>query len=66
MCAEGRRIESGSVCLTEPKQNDPKKFKRNTSPTNLEYKPREIMAENNTVCKTVRQKIYAVFYNIKY
>ena len=51
MCTEVRRIESRSVCLTEPKQNDPKILKRNS---NLEYKPREIMAENNIVCKTIR------------
>ena len=33
-------------------------------PTNLEYKPRGLMAENN-VCKTIRQELYAVVYNIK-
>ena len=33
-------------------------------PTNLEYKPRGLMAENN-VCKTKRQELYAVYYDIK-
>ena len=33
-------------------------------PTNLEYKPRGLMAENN-VCKMIRQELYAVVYNIK-
>ena len=33
-------------------------------PTNLEYKPRGLIAENN-VCKTIRQELYAVVYNIK-
>ena len=47
MCTDGRRIESRSVCLTKPKQSDPKKL-------NLEYKPCEIMVGNNIVCKTIR------------
>ena len=49
MCIEGRRIESRSVCLTERKQNDQKKSTRNSSPTNLECKPREVMTENNII-----------------
>ena len=64
MCTEGRRIESRSVCLKEPKQNYPKKITCNSFPTNLECKPCKIMAENN-VCETIRQKIYAAFYEIK-
>ena len=51
MCTKSRRIESRSVCLTEAKQNYAKKITCNPFPTNLEYKPREILAENNTVCK---------------
>ena len=58
MCTEGRRIESRSVCLTEPKQNNPKKYTRNSSPTNLVYKPRKAMAENSIVYKTIRLKRY--------
>ena len=54
---EGRRIESRSICLTKQKQNDPKKFTRNSSPTNFEYKPREVIAEYNIVRKTIREKI---------
>ena len=64
MCTEGRRIKSRSVCLTEPNQIIQKKFPHNSSPTNLECKPRGLIAEIN-VCKTIRQKIYVVFYNMK-
>ena len=32
------------------------------SPTNLGYKSRGLMAENN-VCKTIRQEIHAVYYD---
>ena len=35
----------------------------NYSPTNLEYKPCGLMAEN--VSKMIRQKIIAVYYDIK-
>ena len=41
------------------------KFMCDSSLTNLEYKPREIMAENYIVCKTIRQKINAVLYDIR-
>ena len=54
MCTEGRRVESRSVCLTEPKQNYSKKITPNSSPANLEYQPCEIMAENNVLCKIIR------------
>ena len=64
MCTEGRRIKSRSVCLTEPRQNDSKKISRNSSPTDLEYKSREVMAENNIVCETTRQKIYMLSFTI--
>ena len=37
----------------------------NYSPTNLEYKPCGLMAENSNVCKMIRQKIIAVYYDIK-
>ena len=44
-CIEDWGIESTPVCLTEPSQNYPKKKKipRNSSPTNLECKPRGLM-----------------------
>ena len=32
------------------------KITRYSSLTNLEYKPRGLMAENNNVCKTIRRK----------
>ena len=34
------------------------------TPTNLEYRPRGLMAENNN-CKMIRQGRYAVYYDIK-
>ena len=37
----------------------------NSSPTNLEYKPRGLMTENNIVSKTIKQEVYAVYYDIK-
>ena len=42
-----------------------KKNTINSSATNLGYKPVGLIAENNNVCKTIRQKIQAVFYDIK-
>ena len=65
MCTEGRRIESRSFCLTKPNQNHPNKIPRKTSLTHLECKPRGLMTETNNVCKTARQKMYAVFYDMK-
>ena len=62
MCTKDRRIESRSVCLTEPNQNSNKKFMCNSSPTNLECKPRGYNGRN--LCKTIRQGIYVVFYNM--
>ena len=62
MCTKDRKIENRSVCLTEPNQNSHKKFLRNSSPTNLECKPRGYNDKN--VCKTIRQGIYVVFYNM--
>ena len=40
-------------------------FTRNSTPTNLGCKPRGLITENNNVCKTIMQEIYAVYYNIK-
>ena len=40
------------------------KFPRNFSPTFLACMSRELMAEIN-VCKTITQKIYVVFYDMK-
>ena len=68
MCTKDKRIESRSVCLTnilgltEPNQNSHKKFLRKSSPTNLECKPRGYNDRN--VCKTIRQGIYVLFYNM--
>ena len=56
MCTEDNRTKSKSVGLPETKQNDPKKFMSNSSQTSLEHKPRGLMAENNIVYNTVRQK----------
>ena len=66
MCTEGRKIESRSACLTEPNQNYPKKNLRNSSLTSLECKPRGLMTEVHNVCKTIGQKIYATFYDMKW
>ena len=41
------------------------KITRDSSPTNLECKARGFMTESNNVCKTIRQEIYTVYYNIK-
>ena len=62
MCTKDRRIESRSACLTEPNQTSHKKFLRNSSPANLECKPRRYNDRN--VCKAIRQGIYVVFYNM--
>ena len=62
MCTKDRRIENRSVCLTEPNQNSHEKFLRKSSPTNLECKPRGYNDKN--VCKTIRQGIYVLFYNM--
>ena len=62
MYKKNKRIESRSVCLTEPNQNSHKKFLRNSSPKNLECKPHGYNDRN--VCKTIRQGIYVVFYNM--
>ena len=62
MCTKDRRTENRSVRLTELNQNSRKNFLLNSSPTNLEYKPRGYNDRN--VCKTIRQGIYAVFYNM--
>ena len=40
------------------------KSRISSSPTSLEYNPRGLITENN-VCKMIRPKIYAVFYDIK-
>ena len=64
MCAEGKRIESKLVCSTESKQND-QKITISSSPADLECEPRGLIAENNNVGKTIRQKIYEVIYDIK-
>ena len=66
MCSEGRRIESRSVCLTQPNQNYPKKNFRAALLQQIlnASKPRGLMTEIN-VCKTIRQKIYAIFYDMK-
>ena len=64
MYKNDKKIESRSVCLTEPNQNSQKKFLRNSSPTNLECKPRGYNDRN--VCKTIRQGIYVVFYNMNF
>ena len=37
---------------------------RNSAPTNCEYKPPHgFTAENNHVCKMIRQEIYSVYYD---
>ena len=40
-------------------------FMRNSTPRNLGYKSRVLIAENNNVCKTIRLGIYAVYYDMK-
>ena len=45
MCVVGRRLESKPVSLT--KQNDPKQ--NYSSPANVKYKPRGLIAANNNV-----------------
>ena len=48
------------------KQNDPKQnFAHYSSPANVKFEPRELMAENNNVYKTMRKKIYAIFVRYK-
>ena len=54
-------IESEPVSLT--KQNDPKQ--NYYFPANLKYKPRVLIAANKNVCRRIRKKIFAVFYDIK-
>ena len=56
----GRKIKSKPVSLT--KQNDPEQIY--SSPVNLKYKPRELMAANN-VYRVIRKKIFAVFERYK-
>ena len=41
------------------KQNDPKQ--NYSSPANLKYKPRGLIAANNNVYKTIKKKIFALF-----
>ena len=56
-----------SFCLTKTKQNDPKQaLPHNSTLTNLENEPLELMTENNNL-KKQENNIYAVFYgtNIK-
>ena len=61
MCVVCRRIERKPVSLT--KQNDPKQ--NYSSPVNLKYKSRGLLAANNNVYRMIRKKIFAVFYDIK-
>ena len=50
-----------SFCLTKAKQNDPKQaLPHNSTPTNLENEPLELMTENNNL-KKQENNIYAVF-----
>ena len=62
MCTRGQKGRECVSFLTGPNQNDPKKFTRNSSTINLEYKPRRLMPENDNVCKTIRQEIYDAFF----
>ena len=57
MCVVGRQIGSMSVSLT--KQDDAKQIY--SSPVNVKYKPRGLIAANNNVYTTIRKKIFAVF-----
>ena len=59
-CVVDRKIESKPVSLT--KQNDPKQ--NYSSPANLKYKPRVLIAANNNVYRTIRKKIFTVFFTI--
>ena len=52
----GRGIEGKKDSLA--KQNDPKQ--NYSSPANLKYKPRVLMAANNNVYRTIRKKVFAV------
>ena len=56
----GRKIKSKPVSLT--KQNDREQIY--SSPVNLKYKPRGLMAANN-VYRVIRKKIFAVFERYK-
>ena len=48
------------------KQNDPKQnFTHYSSPVNVEYELRGLMAEDNNVYKTIRKRIYAIFVRYK-
>ena len=64
MCTKDRRIESRSVCLTEPNQNSHKKFLRNSSPTNLECKPRGYNDRNvrkaGNICRFLQYELFKV------
>ena len=57
----GRGIEGKKDSLA--KQNDPKQ--NYSSPANLKYKPRVLMAANNNVYRTIRKKVFAVFLRYK-
>ena len=57
----GRGIESKPVSLT--KQNDPKQ--NYSFPLNLKYKSRVLIAANNNVYRTIREKMFAVFLQYK-
>ena len=57
----GRGIEGKKDSLA--KQNDPKQ--NYSSPANLKYKPRVLIAENNNVYRTIRKKIFALFLRYK-
>ena len=58
MYVVGCRIESKPLSLT--KQNNPKQS--HPFPENLIHKPRGLMAANNNVYRTIRKKIFAVFF----
>ena len=57
----GRGIESKPDSLT--KQNDPKQ--NYSFPLNLKYKSRVLIAANNNVYRTIREKMFAVFLQYK-
>ena len=61
MCVLGRMIERKPVSLT--KQNDPKQ--NYSFSANLKYKPRELIAANNNVFRTGKQRIFAAFLRYK-
>ena len=52
---------NGSAIENDPKQN----FTHYSSLANVKFEPRELMAENNNVYKTIRKKIYAAFIRYK-